>query len=118
MVILIFFCRLTKSLQTFKPTRELAAHFNTNRVIGVYIIYNICKFQEKLQEVMSQVISRVMSRVMSKLTLGSRTSYLAIDDQAVPGLAGKPIRVSTRIKCSCSDDHLCGHFHLKNFRQI
>ena len=47
MVILIFFCWVTKSLQTFKPIRELAAHFNSNRVIGIYIIYNIYKFQEK-----------------------------------------------------------------------
>ena len=41
MLILIFFCRLTKSLQTFEPIRELVAHFNTNRVIGIYMIYNI-----------------------------------------------------------------------------
>ena len=46
MVILIFFCRVPKSLQTFKPIRELAAHFNLNRVIGIYLIYNIYKFQE------------------------------------------------------------------------
>ena len=46
MVILNFFCRVPKSLQTFKPIRELAAHFNSNRVIGKYIIYNIEKFQE------------------------------------------------------------------------
>ena len=46
MVILIFFCRVPKSLQTFKPIRELAAHFNSNRVIGICIIYNIYKFQE------------------------------------------------------------------------
>ena len=42
-----FFGRLPKSLQTFEPIRELAAHFNTNRVIGIYMIYNIYKFQEK-----------------------------------------------------------------------
>ena len=47
MVILIFFCRVPKSLQTFKPIRELAAHFKSNKVIGIYMIYNICKFQEK-----------------------------------------------------------------------
>ena len=47
MVILIFFRRLPKSLQTFEPIRELVAHFNTNRVIGIYMIYNIYKFQEK-----------------------------------------------------------------------
>ena len=47
MVILIFFCRVPKSLQTFKPIRELAAHFNTNRVVGIYMIYKIYKFQEK-----------------------------------------------------------------------
>ena len=46
-VIFIFLGRVPKSLQTFKPTRELAAHFNTNRVIGIYIIYNIYKFQDK-----------------------------------------------------------------------
>jgi hypothetical protein len=46
MVILIFFCRVPKSLQTFKPIRELAAHFNSNRVIGIYIIYDIYKFQK------------------------------------------------------------------------
>ena len=46
MVILNFFRRVPKSLQTFKPIRELAAHFNSNRVIGIYIIYNIYKFQE------------------------------------------------------------------------
>ena len=42
-----FFGRVPISLQTFKLTRELAAHFNTNRVIGIYMIYNIYKFQEK-----------------------------------------------------------------------
>ena len=47
MVILIFFGRVPKSLQTFKPIRELADNFNTNRVIGIYMIYNIYKFQEK-----------------------------------------------------------------------
>ena len=47
MVILIFFCRVPKSLQTFKPIRDLADNFNTNRVIGIYMIYNIYKFQEK-----------------------------------------------------------------------
>ena len=47
MLILIFFGRVPKSLQPFKPIRELAAHFNTNRVIGIYMIYNIYKFQEK-----------------------------------------------------------------------
>ena len=46
MVILIFSCRVPKSLQTFKPIRELAAHFNSNRVIAIYMIYNIYKFQE------------------------------------------------------------------------
>ncbi len=44
MLILIFFGRVPKSLQTFEPIRELAAHFNTNRVIGIYMIYNIYKF--------------------------------------------------------------------------
>ena len=47
MVILIFFCRVPKSLQTFKPIRELADNFNTNRVIGIHMIYNIYKFQDK-----------------------------------------------------------------------
>ena len=47
MVILIFFCRVPKSLPTFKPIGELVAHFNSNRVIGIYMIYNTYKFQEK-----------------------------------------------------------------------
>ena len=47
MMILIFFCRVPKSLQTFKPIRELEDNFNTNRVIRIYMIYNIYKFQEK-----------------------------------------------------------------------
>ena len=46
-VILIFFGRVPKSLQTFEPIRELADNFNSNRVLGIYMIYNICKFQEK-----------------------------------------------------------------------
>ena len=49
MVILKFFCRVPKSLQTFKPIRELAAHFKSNRVIGIYLIYNMYKFQENLR---------------------------------------------------------------------
>ena len=47
MVILKKVGQVPKSLQTFKPIRELAAHFNSNRVIGIYMIYNIYKFQEK-----------------------------------------------------------------------
>ena len=47
MVILIFFCRVPKSLQTFKPIKELADNFNTNMAIGIYMIYNKYKFQEK-----------------------------------------------------------------------
>ena len=47
MVILKFFGRVPKSLQTFKPIRELVDNFNTNRVIVIYMIYNIYKFQEK-----------------------------------------------------------------------
>jgi hypothetical protein len=47
MVILKFFGRVPKSLQTFKPIRELVDNFNTNRVIVIYMIYNIYKFHEK-----------------------------------------------------------------------
>ena len=42
-----FFGRVPKSLQTFEPIRELADNFNSNRVLGIYMMYNICKFQEK-----------------------------------------------------------------------
>ena len=47
MVILIFFCRVPKTLKTLKPIRELADNFNTNKVIGIHMIYNIYKFQDK-----------------------------------------------------------------------
>ena len=47
MVILIFFGRVPKSLQTVKPIRELADNFNSNRVLGLSMIYDIYKFQEK-----------------------------------------------------------------------
>ena len=36
-----FFGLIPKRLQTFKPIRGLADNFNSNRVIGIYMIYNI-----------------------------------------------------------------------------
>ena len=47
MMFLIFIGRIPKSFKNFKPIRELADNFNTNRVIGIYMIYNIYKFQKK-----------------------------------------------------------------------
>ena len=81
MLILIFFGRVPKSLQTFKPTRELAAHFNTNRVIGIYMIYNIYKFQENQRTKKGSLsLTSLSLSLHSQLTLESRTSYLANDD--------------------------------------
>ena len=47
MVILMQVGRVPKSLLNFKPIRELSDNFNSNRVLGLSMIYNIYKFQEK-----------------------------------------------------------------------
>ena len=47
MVILMQVGRVPKSLLNFKPIRELCVNFNSNRVLGLSMIYNIYKFQEK-----------------------------------------------------------------------
>ena len=47
MVFLIFIGRVPKSFQNFKPIRELCAHFYTKITKGIYIIYNIYKFEKK-----------------------------------------------------------------------
>ena len=50
MVILMQVGRVPKSLPNFKPIRELSDNFNSNRVLRIYMTYNIYKFQEKKKD--------------------------------------------------------------------
>ena len=47
MLILMQVARVPKILLNFKPIRELSDNFNSNGVLGIFMIYYIYKFQEK-----------------------------------------------------------------------
>ena len=87
-------------VENIKPIREFLCTFSSCSVLGIYMIYNILSFRKKRTKNGSLFTSLTSLTIkfgesylvppQRRLTLGSRTSYLANDDQrlAAPSLQG------------------------------
>ena len=66
MGILIFVRSTLQFVQTLKPTRQLLCTFSSCSDLGIYIIYNIYKFQENPKTKKGSLLSRIVSRKVSR----------------------------------------------------
>ena len=64
--ILIFVRSTLQFVQTLKPTRQLLCTFSSCSDLGIYIIYNIYKFQENPKTKKGSLLSRIVSRIVSR----------------------------------------------------
>ena len=80
MGILIFVRSTLQLVENIKPIRQLLCTFSSCSHIGIYIIYNIYKFQENQRTKKASLFTSLTHSLTSQLTWRSRTSYLANDD--------------------------------------